>query len=159
VRDSPIAASLRLAQPAHLTDVLPTLLSALGLQARELALHGIDLMPHLRQTQEDDAERTLFLQRPYYENGQRDFGDIGPGFGLRKGPWKYIEALEEGRFELYDLGEDPRERVDLSSLRREQAAAMSALISTWRERLEAPAAVSDLSDEDRAAMEALGYAE
>ena len=40
------------------------------------------------------AERPLFLQRPYYENGQRGFKDKGPGFGLRKGAWKYFEAPE-----------------------------------------------------------------
>jgi len=154
-----IAASLRVAQPAHLTDLLPTLLSALGLESGDLALHGIDLMPHLRQKQEDDSELAIFLQRPYYENGQRGFGDKGPGFGLRKGAWKFFEAPEEGRRELYDLDADPRERVDLSSLRHEQADAMSALIDTWRKQLEAPRGVSEMTPEDRAAMEALGYAE
>jgi choline-sulfatase len=155
-----VAAALRVVQPAHLVDLLPTLSSALGLETEEHVFHGIDLMPHLLQTGEHDAERALFLQRPYYENGQRGFGDEGPGFGLRKGAWKYFEAPEEGRRELYDLDADPRERVDLSSDRREQADAMSALIAAWREQREAPAAAAaDLSPEDRAAMKALGYAE
>lgn len=154
-----IAASLRLAQPAHLIDLFPTLVSALGLNTGELALQGIDLMPHLRQMKDHDDERALFLQRPYYENGQRGFGDKGPGFGLRKGAWKYFEAPEEGHRELYDLDADPRERVDLSTEQREQADAMSALIAAWRDRQEAPAAAEGLTREDRAAMEALGYAE
>jgi choline-sulfatase len=154
-----IEASLRVTQPAHLIDVLPTMVSALSLNTGDLALHGIDLMPHLRQTKNRDAERELFLQRPYYENEQRRLGDKGPGFGLRKGIWKYFEAPEEGRRELYDLDADPRERVDLSERRREQADAMSALIAAWRERLEAPPAASDTTPAERAALEALGYAE
>lgn len=152
-----IPGSLRLAQPAQLVDLLPTLVSALGLEVSDARFEGIDLMPHVRESAVPDPERPVFLQRPYYPPAGDQHPDRGYGFGVRSGRWKYFEAPGEERRELYDLYEDPGERTDLSGERAERVAEMSALIREWRARRQAGAAASELTPVDEAALEALGY--
>ena len=147
----------RLAQPVHLVDLLPTVVSALGLEAREVAFDGIDLMPHVRRSVAVDPERPVFVQRPYYPPAGAGHPDPGFGFAVRSGRWKYFEAPGEERTELYDLEADPGERIDLSKERVERVAEMSALIRAWRARREAGVADAALTPRDEAALEALGY--
>ena len=71
-----------------------------------------------------------------------------------------IEGPEEGTLELFDLEADPEEKANLAAREPERARAMRAEIAAWRrahtreQRDPAP-----LSPEDRARLEALGYAE
>jgi len=154
-----IDASLRIAQPTHLIDVLPTVVSALDIDAGGASFDGIDLMPHVRRSVEPDLSRPIFLQRPYYPESRQGATGVGYGFGVRRGDWKYFEAADEGRRELYDLREDGGEQADVSMESPDRAEEMSGLIREWRTRQKGGLARSALTPRDEAALEALGYGE
>jgi len=154
----------RVQQPAHLIDVFPTLLGLLGLEA-DGSLDGVDLGPYLTGEKQVEvvADRPIFLQRPYYEEGRRTGNRVerGHGLGVRSGRWKLIEMEQEQRRELYDLQADPHELEDLSERELRRAAELSSLLSKWRESEERKSTGPGLqvSPEDREAMRALGYTE
>lgn len=154
-----IGPSLRTEQPARLVDVLPTLVSALDLDAGGATFDGIDLMPHMRRSVAPDPSRPIFLQRPYHAAKRPGSTDAGYGFGVRSGAWKYFEAADEGRRELYDLREDGGEQADVSAALPDKAQEMSALIREWRTLQKGGLADSALTPRDEAALEALGYGE
>lgn len=167
-----IPAGLRLAQPAHLVDLLPTLLSLLKLAPSNDAPEdsdGTDLSPFLSRGSPPQPylDRTLWLQRPYYSGaGQKplrspELVSEGYGFGLRMGRWKYMEAPKVGRRELYDLENDGQERRDLASVREDHAKQLSARLAEWSRRQLASASARDAEadPEDIQALRALGYAE
>ena len=116
------------------------------------------MTPFLLGQEAPDLARPIFLQRPYYGPVRPGYDDIGYGFGLRSGRWKYFEALDEGRSELYDLERDPRERVNLSQRVPRKREQMSERIRAWRLRQKGGLARSNLSEGDEAALDALGYA-
>ena len=147
----------RILQPAHLIDVAPTLLGLLGLPRGQSAFDGLDLSPHLRGEAERQPERPLWLQRPFYPDGRRD--QKGYGFGVRSGPWKLIEAPDEGRRELYNLEQDPTESRDLSAELPERVAQLSERLEHWRrgEVEKAGGRHLEVSTEHREALDALGY--
>ena len=156
-----IPAGHRVDAPVHLADVAPTLRSLLGLPELRGA-DGIDLSPALGgETLE--ADRPLLLQRPYYPGGRRKLGERGRGFGLRAGPWKYIERRAEGARELYRLDRDPRETTNLAerdparadALSEELARVVSDVLADGGAAAEAP----ELDAQDREALRALGYLE
>ena len=167
-----IPAGLRLAQPAHLVDLLPTLLSLLKLDPTKDAPEdsdGTDLSPFLSRGSppQPDPERILWLQRPYYSGtvqkppGSPELLTDGYGLGLRMGRWKYMEAPKVGQRELYDLENDGQERSDLASVHEGHAKQLSAHLAKWSRRQLASASARDeeVSPEDREALRALGYAE
>ncbi|MBT40160.1 MAG: hypothetical protein CL938_16615 [Deltaproteobacteria bacterium] len=154
-----IDASLRIEQPARLIDVLPTVVSALDIDAGGASFEGIDLMPHVHRSVAPDLSRPIFLQRPYPAAKAGAATEVGYGFGVRRGAWKYFEAADEGRRELYDLRGDGTEQSDVSLDSPGRADAMSALIQEWRTRQKGGLAHSVLTPRDKAALEALGYGE
>jgi arylsulfatase A-like enzyme len=167
-----IPAGLRLAQPAHLVDLLPTLMSLLKLDPSSDAPEdsdGIDLSPFLARggPPEPDPERILWLQRPYYSGavqkppGSPELATDGYGFGLRIGRWKYMEATKVGHRELYDLENDGQERRNLARVREGHAKQLSAQLAEWSRRQLATTRTRDeeVSPEDLQALRALGYAE
>ncbi len=157
-----LPAGLRVAQPAQLMDVVPTLLSLLGLPGDGLPLDGADLSPFLTARAEAaDPSRAVFLQRPYFPEGRPwvDRKERGWGFGLRAGRWKYFEAPEENRRELYDLERDPRERDNLADREPGRARELAGRLARWRaEQGSAPPRVTaPLPPDVRDGLEALGY--
>ena len=167
----------RIDTPVSLFDALPTLLGLLELPAvGEREHRGRDLSPTLLHGAAADAQRNLVFQRQSYERdglveaiALRDldgkvFGQgievAGDMWGLRAGPWKYIEApAEDPSQQLFDLNEDPGELQSLASERPEIAASLSRSLANWRASLLPPleSEAEPLDDEERAALEALGY--
>jgi arylsulfatase A-like enzyme len=79
-------------------------------------------------------------------------------FGIRVGRWKYLEALEEGRKELFDLERDPGELNNLVDEKQEQAAAFSTLLREMAGQFDTPSTSgSQWTAEDVERLEALGY--
>lgn len=105
----------------------------------------------------------MFLHRRHYE-GER-VGNIpvkGRQYGIRWGSWKYIEAPEQERRELYDLEADPGERSNRLDSDPEQAARLAQRLARWQEEQGVSAgraAGARLGPEERRALEALGYVE
>lgn len=116
--------------PVVLTDLMPTLLRAAGINpATTLGpLDSEDITPLLRG--ESLKERTLHWHFPNYTNqGSR------PAGAIREGDWKLIEHYEDGRIELFDLSQDVEESKNLASAEAARAESLLGKLRTWRLRV------------------------
>jgi arylsulfatase A len=123
-----IPANSQCATPVVLTDLVPTLLEAAGVDVAKTigpldgvslrdVFHGGPLPP-----------RPLFWHFPNYTNqGGR------PGGAVRDGDWKLIEQYENGSLELFNLAEDPGETTNLAESQPQRAAALRDKLRSWRE--------------------------
>ena len=108
--------------PVSSIDLLPTFCDWAGIPVQ--GVDGISLMPLLRGRR--IPERPLFWQYPHYSNQGGE-----PASAIRLGPWKLIEFYDRPRQELYHLGKDPGEQVNL--IEREPAVArrLAARLHEW----------------------------
>lgn len=136
-------AGKRVALPAGLADVAPTLLRLLGRPQSERQ-HGVSLLSLLEP---GAAERRVYSETFY---PRLHFG------------WSDLASLIDGRThlisgpapELYDLVADPRERTNVVSAQRRLFAEFRRELEGYRRELVPPSAVDE---ETRRAMASLGY--
>jgi len=105
--------------PVISLDLFPTCLGLAGLKP-EGELDGVDLMPYLSGEEIDAPHETLFWR-------------VGNRAALRHGDWKLFRAPRRGGpgpWELYHLGEDMEEMVDLAE---EETAVVKDLEDLWEE--------------------------
>jgi len=123
--------------PVMGADLYPTILDAAGVAAPPgHVLDGVSLVPVLRGA--GLPERPLFWHFPHYLWSRRGEFRLTPASAVRRGPYKLIELLEDGRIELYDLARDPGERDDLSAREPATARALGAELHAWRDAVGAP---------------------
>jgi arylsulfatase A-like enzyme len=119
------------ATPIVLTDLVPTLLEAAGVDPATTVgpLDGESQLAVLRG-EPPAAERTLYWHFPHYTNqGSR------PAGAVREGAWKLIEHFEDGGVELYNLADDVGETNNLAEAEPERAAALLGKVRAWRARV------------------------
>lgn len=151
VRGPGVVPGRRLAGPAALVDLMPTILELSGLAPPEGAeLSGRSLAPALRG--EPEAEPSALYAESLVPRLRFGWSDLRV---LRDGSWKFIAAPEP---ELYDLAADPGEQDNLAPRQARRAAAMrdrlAPLIAAERASETADEA---LSAELREQLAALGY--
>lgn len=113
--------------PMVLTDLVPTLLEAAGIDvAKEVGpLDGVSIMPLLRD--EPLPLRTLYWHFPNYTNqGGR------PAGAIRDGDWKLIEQYDDGTLELYNLANDPNESHNVAAADGTRANELLGKLKAWR---------------------------
>jgi hypothetical protein len=116
--------------PVVLTDLVPTLLKAAGVDPdRTLGpLDGVDIAPLLRGKAMN--ERTHCWHFPNYTNqGGR------PAGAIRQGNWKLIEHFENGSVELFDLAKDAGETKNLAKNEPDRAERLLGELRAWRKRV------------------------
>lgn len=117
--------------PVSLLDLVPTLLSAAGLETSKVTgpLDGINLLP-LWTGDTNQTERTFYWHFPNYTNqGGR------PASAIRQGKWKLVEQLEDNSIELYDLESDIGETQNVASTHAEVAQRLTADLQRWRKQV------------------------
>lgn len=118
------------ATPVVLTDLVPTLLEAAGVDvAKEVGpLDGVSIAGLLRgQTL---PARTLFWHFPNYTNqGGR------PAGAVRDGDWKLVENFEDSSLELYNLAQDAGEQKNLATAEPDRARELHSDLKAWRQRV------------------------
>jgi len=137
----------RIAGPAGLIDVAPTLLDLAGV-ASSGARDGQSLAAALSSRRV--PERTIYAET-LYPRLHFGWSDLASAVD---GRYHYIRAPSA---ELYDMQSDSRERTNLAPTKQTAAASLDA----WLARTTAGAAAAQPSDTDRDARErlrALGYA-
>jgi arylsulfatase A len=77
-----------------------------------------------------DPDRALFWHYPVYHHSV-------PASAVRKGDWKLIQFLDEGRLELYNLKQDVGETNNLADALPEKAAELLGLLEGWRQEVRA----------------------
>ena len=117
--------------PAHLIDVLPTLLAAAGASCPERngdtrvqPLEGIDLLPALRGGATARAQPICFEHH----------GNLG----LREGRWKIVSAYRKDQpisWQLYDMQSDRSELHDLAAAQPERVRALATKWQAWADRV------------------------
>ena len=133
--------------PVTSTDFYPTMLEMAGLPPRpEQHADGVSLVPLL--TGDGGIEReAIYWHFPHYHGSGSK-----PGGAVRAGDWKLIEFFEDGRLELYNLGEDLSETRNLAGSHPEKAIELKELLDSWRTEVGAkmpwpnPAYTEDSSD-------------
>lgn len=113
--------------PVSSVDFFPTILEIAGTPAPGAAqLDGVSIVPLLKQTGAPKRD-ALYWHYPHYSNQGGK-----PGGAVRSGDWKLIEFYEDGRWELYNLKDDPGERHDLAALEPKRAQQLAAKLDAWR---------------------------
>jgi len=149
LRGPGLPAGRRLATPASLIDVMPTLLAAAGAPP-PASLDGVDLSPCWR-TGEPPRDRHLF--------GEADHNNEEPDItrAVRHGPHKLHFNRLTRDVALFDLAADPGERADVAAQRLEVVAGLRAHLDRFLQvRPEATTPVQ-LTPEERERLRSLGY--
>jgi arylsulfatase A-like enzyme len=136
----------RYRQPVSQVDVLPTILDALGLPALE-GVDGASLWPLLTGRGELEDERELIAENSLYGDQRR---------AIVEWPFKLVIDLEQPEVALFDLEQDPAERVNLAPERPELAERLTAALGRRAPKALDSAPV-ELDDETRRELRALGY--
>ncbi|MDQ8180290.1 sulfatase [Pelagicoccus sp. SDUM812005] len=119
----------RVETPVQGLDYFPTFLELAGVSDYRGTLDGESLLPLLKG--ESLVERPLFW---HIASAYKD-----PACSiLRRGPWKLIQYLKDGRIELYNTQEDLKESRDLSRSHPEVAQSMVKELEQWRRENEVP---------------------
>ena len=108
--------------PVSSIDLLPTFCDWAGIPVQ--GVDGVSLMPVFRGRRL--PERALFWHYPHYSNQGGE-----PASAIRLGPWKLIEFYDRPRRELYHLGKDPAEQVNLVEREPSVARRLTARLHRW----------------------------
>ena len=143
-----IPASRNNSVPISFIDLYPTLLSLLDVSKTSLPLQGADLSDVVlgEKPSQEQTTRAMFWHFPIYLEAYNGIGDDSrdylfrtrPGTVMRKGNWKLHEYCENGEIELYDLSQDPGERINLVSIMPEKAKELHNEMDNWRKLHNAP---------------------
>jgi choline-sulfatase len=137
-------AGSRVDSPVALLDVFSTILEVAGVDPARYPSDGVSLLETARSPRLD---RRIFSET-MYPRIHLGWSDLA---SLAGSDFHYIEAP---RPELYDLRNDPGEKVNVIAEERRTFAAMRREIAGYERALAAPSAISD---EDAARLSALGY--
>jgi arylsulfatase A-like enzyme/Tfp pilus assembly protein PilF len=133
-------------------DLLPTILSAVGLQSPD-SLHGRSLLP-LIADQGASWDRTVYSESLY---PLLHYG-WAPLRSLRTDSFKLIDVP---RAELYDLAQDPAEERNLHDEQLARAGELQAQLGELRRQIESDAPTldssPDLDERTLSQLQALGY--
>jgi arylsulfatase A-like enzyme len=109
--------------PVSSIDFLPTFADLAG--AHPTQADGLSLRPLLQGR--SLKSRPLFWHYPHYSNQGGE-----PGSAIREGDWKLIEFLTDHRRELYNLRQDPAEKLNLIHRHPAQATKLWTKLDHWR---------------------------
>jgi arylsulfatase A-like enzyme len=118
-------------------DWYPTLLELCGIEIPEAQkVDGASLVPVLKQ--QTSADRPLYWHYPSYGNQGGEPSSI-----IMQGDWKLIHYHEDGREELYDLGNDIGEQNDLAKKHPQKVKEMRAQLNQWLKETKAKFPIPD----------------
>lgn len=114
-------------EPAMSIDFYPTLLEATDSPGPDgQNLDGHSLVGTLRNPLRHLARQSLYWHYPHYHHSR-------PSTFMRLANFKLIHFYDDGSLELYDLGTDPAETVNLAESRHDLVAEMLEELSIWKE--------------------------
>jgi len=131
-------AGRRIKAPTSNLDLLPTVLSELGLDIPDY-MRGSPLQPD-----EFTPRSRIFSQKKH-------------GSSLRLDEWKLIHRFNTAESELYNLREDPHELSDVSDKHPEKVSSMLETIEAFREHTYKPESFQGYTEEEKKRLKGLGY--
>lgn len=136
-------------EPVSSIDFFPTILEACGVRTErcreDSGIDGVSLVPLLEGSKKKLERKEIFWHYPHYH-----IGGATPYGAIRSGKWKLIEFYETQNVELYNLGVDISENVDLSRKFPQIADEMQRKLHLWLRNCNAqmPAKNPDFDPED-----------
>ncbi|MEL6695939.1 MAG: sulfatase [Bacteroidota bacterium] len=135
--------------PFTFLDMYPTLLGLLDLPIPDShPLDGVDLSTVLVDDSYDNELHKRFLIWHFpiylqaYKKGQDDSRDpffrTRPGSIIRQGEWKLHQYFENNELELYNIPQDPGERINLAKVHPDKVSELLKTLNQWRESYQAP---------------------
>lgn len=115
--------------PVSLMDLLPTVLTAVGVDpARSVGpLDGQSILPMLQGASPQPDERLFYWHLPHYTNqGSK------PSGAIRKGRWKLVHDYETDAIELFDLDIDVSESMNVASQNKDIAQELKRSLDAWK---------------------------
>ena len=138
--------------PVELVDLTPTVLDLLELPPLERA-GGSSLVPRIEG--EDDGSGARAFAETYMPRLDYGWSELA---AVRDGRWKFVQAPTP---ELYDLRDDPGERLNLFYEETERGERMAAAVAEWLATVADPSAEGEasrtLSADEEARLRSLGY--
>lgn len=121
-----IPANVTCTVPATTMDLYPTFLALAGVAPLPAQPpDGVSLVPLLERPGAALDRETLYWHLPHYHHST-------PASAIRRGDWKLIEFFETGAAELYHLGSDLGEQVDLATREPARVRELRAALAAWR---------------------------
>lgn len=133
--------------PVLLFDLFPTLCEWANITVPES--HIMDGVP-LQRSWENPTDnfyenRPLFFHFPFYlqayevggDDGRDDLFRTRPGSVIRLGNWKLHHYFEDNGLELYDLNNDPGERINLANSKPGLVKKLYEKLENWRKETSA----------------------
>lgn len=115
--------------PVITMDIYPTILEMTGVGVGQLPpVDGVSLVPLLDKTG-DVAERSLFWHYPHYQHYQEE--GTTPYAAIRRGDWRLVEFYDDHRVELYNLKDDPSERMNVASSLPDLVKSLQDELHAW----------------------------
>jgi len=122
----PGGTSRRIAERVALVDLFPTVLDLTGHTQKTETHQGMSLW-HVAMT-DGDPRRDRALFSMLLDRGQKP---VRSTKGVLRGRYKYLSNLTMGSEELYDLEQDPGERIDLVSVAGDVLAELRSLLDDY----------------------------
>jgi arylsulfatase A-like enzyme len=126
------------AVPTIHVDLPATFLEATGATPPDQPRDGVSLVPLLRDPSASWEREAIFQHMPGYLGAGKGMWRTTPVGLIQQGDWKLMEFFEDGRLELYHLGQDPGERTNLAAAQPERAAELRERLRAWRTETGAP---------------------
>jgi arylsulfatase A-like enzyme len=112
-------------------STLPTLMDVVGFKADEILrsqMQGTTLLPYLQG--KGAGGNDVYIETDYRNHSHKRALRSADG-------WKYIQTLENGTEELYNLKTDPAEKINLNEKEKARLAKMKAMLQAHLNRLPA----------------------
>ncbi len=124
--------------PTIHVDVFPTMLELAGAPKPRQVLDGESLVKLFRDPNAKLQRNAIFQHFPGYLGAGSDTWRTTPVSLVQIGDWKLMEFLEDGRLELYNLGNDIGETKNLATENPAKAKELHARLVAWRAEVNAP---------------------
>ena len=124
--------------PAVSMDFYPTILEYTNISALpKQHLDGINLKPYL-EGKTKQTHSIMVWDFPHYHGS-----GWTPGRALRKGSWKLVYFFEEERYELYQIEQDPEEKIDLAKQEVVKLEELKKSLNKWAVEMNAQTPVKN----------------
>lgn len=134
--------------PTLLFDLFPTLCAWAQVPLpTDQAIDGTSFLEVWRGKKRSDLyDRPLFFHFPFYLEAYQGILDDNrdalfrtrPGSVVIRNGWKLHHYLEDDGYELYDLNNDPGERINLANVETDRRDALETTLNKWLRDVHAP---------------------
>ncbi len=124
--------------PTIHVDIFPTLLEIAGAPQPRQVLDGESLVKLFRDPGARLRRDAIFQHFPGYLGAGPGQWRTTPVSLIQVGDWKLMEFLEDGRLELYNLGDDIGETKNLAKANPAKAKELHDRLIAWRAEVKAP---------------------